>query len=133
MVCHVPGCLGHYDFDQITAFARKRFVEGVDTVSLMSQAGSQREKEEIALVCMLDIDHDQVRDLRLSCRYGRTCKITDCMERLKRMIAEDLAMQQANSEAAGFAATECQQPQKSAILAVSQTEVGVVTPISASG
>jgi hypothetical protein len=93
MVCHVPGCLGHYDFDQIAEFARKRFVEGIDTVSLMNQAGSQREKEEIALVCMLDIDNDQVRDLKLSCRHDRTCTIMDCRERLKRMITEDLAIQ----------------------------------------
>ena len=93
MVCHVPGCLGHYDFDQIAECARKRFVEGIDTVSLMNQAGSQREKEEIALVCMLDIDNDQVRDLKLSCRHDRTCTIMDCRERLKRMITEDLAIQ----------------------------------------
>jgi hypothetical protein len=93
MVLHVPGCLGHYDFDQIADFAKKRFVEGIDTVSLMNQAGSQREKEEIALVCMLDIDIDQIRDIKLSCRYARECKIVDCRERLIKMIGEDLAVQ----------------------------------------
>jgi hypothetical protein len=84
--------MGHYDFDQIAEFARKRFVEGIDTVSLMNQAGSQREKEEVALVCMLDIENDQIRDLKLSCRHSRECKITDCRERLKSMIEEDLAI-----------------------------------------
>ena len=93
MVCHVPGCLGHYDFDQIAAFAKRRFVDGVDTVSLMSQAVSQREKEEIALVCMLDIDNDQIRDLKLSCRHDRECSIMDSRERLKKMIGENLSMQ----------------------------------------
>lgn len=93
MVSQVPGCLGHYDFDQIAAFARKRFVDGVDTVSLMAQAGSEREREEIALVCMLDIDNDQIRDIMLTCRHSATCKIMDCRERLKRMIEEDLAFQ----------------------------------------
>lgn len=93
MGCQVPGCLGHYDFDQIAAFARKRFVDGVDTVSLMKQAGSEREKEEIALVCMLDIENDEIRDLKLSCRYGHECSIMDCRERLKSMIAENLGLQ----------------------------------------
>jgi hypothetical protein len=91
MARHVPGCMGHYDFDQIAEFARKRFVEGIDTVSLMSQAGSEREKEEIALVSLLQVDNNQIRDLRLSCPYDRDCNIMDCRERLKTMIAKRLA------------------------------------------
>jgi len=83
--------MGHYDFDQIAEFARKRFVEGIDTVSLMSQAGSEREKEEIALVSLLEVDNNQIRDLKLCCPYDRECNIMDCRERLRTMIAERLA------------------------------------------
>ena len=94
MVCHVSGCMGDYDFDEIAAFARKRYIEGCDTVSLMQQARSRREKEQIALVCMLDIDNDQIRDIKLCCRHGSECKIMDCRERLTRMISRDMAVQQ---------------------------------------
>ena len=47
MTCHNPGCIGNYDFDQIAFFARKRFIEGCQTVTLLEQARSQREREEI--------------------------------------------------------------------------------------
>ncbi|MGB5605675.1 MAG: hypothetical protein WBN51_04095 [Gammaproteobacteria bacterium] len=93
MACHNPGCLGEYDFDQIAFFARKRFIEGCQTVTLLEQARSQREKEEIALVCMLDIADDQVRDLQLSCQHSEHCKVTTCRSQLKTMIAAELAVQ----------------------------------------
>ena len=93
MACHNPGCLGNYDFDQIAFFARTRFIEGCQTVTLLEQAGSQREKEEIALVCMLDVEDDQVRDLQLSCRHDEHCKVTSCRSKLKKMIAAELAVQ----------------------------------------
>ncbi len=90
MACHVPGCLGNYDFDRITAFAKKRFIDGCDTVALLTQAGSRREKEEIVLVSLLDVEDNQNRDLELTCRHDR-CTIIDCRARLKRMIEEALA------------------------------------------
>ena len=94
MVCHNPGCLGNYDFDHIAYFAKKRFVDGCDTVSLLNRAKSDREKEEIALVCLLDVEEDEIRDLRLSCRYSRQCKVTTCRAKLKKMIARELAVKQ---------------------------------------
>ncbi len=93
MVCRNPGCLGNYDFDQIAFYAKKRFVEGYDTVSLLEQAKSEREREEIALVCMLDVEDDLIRDLKLSCRYSNTCKVTTCREKLKKMIEHELAVE----------------------------------------
>ena len=64
MVCRVPGCLGDYDFDEIVGFARKRFLEGCDTVSLLQQAETQCEKEEIALVSLVDEDARRQGDRR---------------------------------------------------------------------
>ena len=92
MICRNPDCLGHYDFDNIAHYAKKRFVEGCSTVALLEQAGSEREKEEIALVSLLDVEDDQIRDLELSCRYDRQCKVLDCRDRLKSMIEDDLAI-----------------------------------------
>ena len=91
MACYNAGCLGNYDFEQIAFFARKRFIEGYNTVALLEQAKSEREKEEIALVCLLDVEDDQIRDLRLSCRHAVQCKVMDCRDRLKKMIEEDSA------------------------------------------
>jgi len=89
--CINPRCMGNYDFEHIAHFARKRFVEGFDTVALLQQASSQREKEEIALVCMLDVEEDVIRDLQLSCRHAGECEVTDCRDRLRDLIERDLA------------------------------------------
>ena len=93
MACYNPGCLGNYDFDHIALYARKRFIEGVSTIDLMAQAQSLREKEEIALVCLLDVDDDVVQDLQLSCRHAYRCKVTDCRTKLKNMIEDELGAQ----------------------------------------
>ena len=90
MTCRNPKCLGNYDFDRIAFFARKRFVEGCSTVTLLEQAESECEKEEIALVCLLDIDDDKIQDLQLCCRHAEQCKVTDCRDKLKKMIEEEL-------------------------------------------
>ena len=92
MVCRNPGCLGNYDFDHIALHARKRFIDGIDTISLLQQATSQREKEEIALVSLLDVDDDQVRDLQLSCQHAGQCQVTNCRTKLKKMIEEETAV-----------------------------------------
>ena len=91
MACRTPGCLGNYDFEHIAHYARKRFIEGYDTVTLMNLAKSDREKEEIALVAMLDIEDNVIQDLSLECIYAAECKVTTCRQKLKKMIEEDLA------------------------------------------
>jgi hypothetical protein len=83
--------MGNYDFDRIADFARKRFVEGHNTVTLLERAESEREKEEIALVCLLDVEDNKVRDLQLCCWRSGACKVTDCREKLKVMIEEELS------------------------------------------
>ncbi|MCK5383078.1 MAG: hypothetical protein KAJ65_04895 [Gammaproteobacteria bacterium] len=90
MACHNPKCLGNYDFDHIAFFAIKRFVEGCDTVTLLGQAESECEKEEIALVCLLDVADNKIRDLELCCRHAGHCKVIDCRDKLKKMIKEEL-------------------------------------------
>jgi hypothetical protein len=86
------GCLGHYDFDHISQCARKRFIDGVSTIHLMQQAQSTKEKEEIALVCLMDVDDDVVQNLKLSCQYAQTCEMTNCRRMLKSMIENELAV-----------------------------------------
>ena len=90
MSCHNQGCLGNYDFDKIAQHARKRFVDGYSTIDLLQQANSIQEKEEIALVCMLDIDDGIVEAMKLSCRHAGECKVTNCRSLLKKMIEKEL-------------------------------------------
>ncbi len=88
-----PDCLGSYDFEHIAFYARKRFIEGCDTVALIAEAKTERAKEEIALVSMLDVKDEEIRDIELSCRYASQCKIADCRDRLRKMIKEQLSTQ----------------------------------------
>ena len=90
MPCHNPRCMGNYDFDHIAFFAIKRFVEGCNTIELLDAAKSEREKEEIALVCLLHLEDDEIRDLQLCCNYAEKCKAINCRNKLKKMIKEEL-------------------------------------------
>ena len=59
-------------------------------MDLMSAARSEREKQEIALVSLLDVEDDKIRDLELCCKYAGRCKVMDCRERLKKLIEGEL-------------------------------------------
>ena len=91
MFCHNPGCVGHYDFDKIAYFAKKRFVDGQPTIELMQQATSDRERQEIALVAMMDLEEDTIKDLSLNCIHADECKLNNCRGLLKHLIEEDIA------------------------------------------
>ena len=90
MVYRNPDCLGKYDFDNIALYARKRFVEGINTIELLQQATSIREKEEIALVAMMDIDESSVENLQLSCQHAEKCKVTNCRKLIKKIIEDNI-------------------------------------------
>ena len=92
MANYSPGCFGNYDFDNIAHFAKKRFVDGHSTISLLNQASSETEREEIALVCMLDIDDEIVLDINLGCRYANDCKVTNCRDKLRTLIETELKL-----------------------------------------
>ena len=91
MINRSPGCFGKYDFDHIADYAKKRFVDGYSTISLLKQAKSEIEKEEIALVCMLDVEDEIVLDVQLDCRYADECKVTNCRDKLRKLIEAELA------------------------------------------
>ncbi len=90
MTNHRIGCFGHYDFSHIAHFAKKRFIDGESTIQLLQQARSDTEREEIALVCMLDIADDLVLDVQLECRYADDCQQTNCREKLRQLIQTEL-------------------------------------------
>jgi len=90
MANYSPGCFGHYDFDHIAKFAKKRFIDGSSTISLLEQARSESEREVIALVCMLDVEDKFVIDVKLDCRYADDCKVTNCRDKLRKLIETEL-------------------------------------------
>jgi len=89
MSCQNPRCMGNYNFDHIVFFAKKRFVEGCNTMELLDAAKTEREKEEIALVCLLHLEDDAILDLKLSCKYAGQCQAIHCRDKLKKMILEE--------------------------------------------
>jgi hypothetical protein len=92
MAYYRKDCLGNYDFEHIAYYAKKRFVEGWNTIALLEQAETQSEKEEIVLVSMLDVEDDDIRNLQLSCRHASECRIMDCRDRLKKLIKAELSL-----------------------------------------
>lgn len=92
MTCQNPRCMGNYDFDHIAFYAKKRFIDGCSTIELMEAAKTRREKEEIALVSLLDVEDDKILDLHLTCEYSGPCKAIDCRDRLKKLIEQELTI-----------------------------------------
>jgi len=85
-----PGCFGNYDFDHVAYYAKKRFIDGDSTINLLQKAQTQTEREEIALVCMLDVEDKIVMDIELDCQYANDCKITNCRDRMRQLIEAEL-------------------------------------------
>lgn len=90
MVQYNPGCMGNYDFEHIACCAKKRFIDGFETVTLLEQAKTDQQREEIALVCLLDVEDDIIRNIKLSCRYSRECEMTNCRDLLRQLIEQQL-------------------------------------------
>jgi len=90
MVSRISECMGDYDFDKIAFYAKKRFIEGCNTVELMDAAKTQREREEIAVVSLLHVANDEIQNLQLFCKHASKCKVMDCRERLIDMIADEI-------------------------------------------
>lgn len=90
MACHIPDCMGNYDFDKIVFFAKKRYIEGCNTIELMEAARTQREREEIALVSLLHVENKEIRDIELTCKHSDKCKVMDCRDRLINLLEEEI-------------------------------------------
>lgn len=65
-------------------------MEGCSTINLLQQVDTDIEREEVALVCMLDIEDDVVTGIELNCRHSRRCQVQDCRDRLRYLIEASL-------------------------------------------
>ncbi len=91
MALYNPNCLGYYDFDNIARFARLRFIEGKSTIQLLSAAQSEKEKEEIALVAILDLEDDDIKHIKLHCKHAKNCQVTTCRQVIRSLIRDQQA------------------------------------------
>lgn len=89
MPCQNPACIRQYDFDQIAFYARKRYVEGISTIMLLCSAKTESEKTLIALVSLLDLEDDKIRELKPYCSQQCQRLMFDLRERLKLMIEQE--------------------------------------------
>jgi len=89
MPCQNPGCMRKYDYDHIAVYARKRYVEGISTIVLLCNAKTDGEKTLIALASLLDLDDDNIRELKPYC--SRKCQylMFELRDRLKFMIEQE--------------------------------------------
>ncbi|MCK4951834.1 MAG: hypothetical protein KAS48_08445 [Gammaproteobacteria bacterium] len=88
--CHIPKCMENYDFNEIAFFAKKHYIEGCNTIELMGAAKTGREREEIALVSLLQVENDKFRDIQLFCKHPEQCKFMDCRDRLRNRLEEEI-------------------------------------------
>lgn len=87
MTCLNSACIGDSDFERILFFARKRFIEGVDTITLMTQARDEQEKREVALAALLDLDDGSIRELQLFACDNINCKASRYRGELQQVLA----------------------------------------------
>lgn len=83
MVKNIPRCVSEYDFDDVWIVAIQRFIEGIDSGTLLAQAKSLQEEEVIKLVSLLEVSDERVNALKLSCQYGDSCRMNVCRQELR--------------------------------------------------
>lgn len=93
MPCQNPDCIRQYDFDHIAFYARKRYVEGVSTIVLMCNAKTESEKTMIVLASLLDLDDENIRQLKPYCSAICQRQMFDLRDRLKVIIDQECCRQ----------------------------------------
>jgi len=86
MAFYKLGCIGRYDFDKITEFAHKRFVEGMPLSALLRGARSTREKEEVAIISNMEVTPMTIRNIQLTCKHANHCSTKGCKSILHRLL-----------------------------------------------
>ena len=83
-LCSIP-------IDEIGFWAEKRFIDKIPTVELLKQAQTDREKEIVTVVGMLDVD-DATLDVMFNTAKESDCNIFACRARLKKWLEQRLEL-----------------------------------------
>ncbi len=79
-------CFCKYDADELKEVAYKKIIQKVPTLELLGSAKSQREKELISVVAMLDLD-DNVAEIMIREKMSaESCDVLGCREGLKQRL-----------------------------------------------
>jgi hypothetical protein len=78
-----------YDFDHIAFYARKRYVEGISTIVLLCNAKTESEKTLIVLASLLNLDDDEIRELKPYCSPKCQRLLFDLRDRLRLMLEQE--------------------------------------------
>ena len=102
MPCHNPECLRRHRFARIAFYARKHYIEGINTITLLCSAGSEDEKIKIVLASMLDLDDEGFDELLPPCSHRCRCRMLDMRNHLRQMIALEGGRQLASLSASSI-------------------------------
>ena len=89
MPCQHHGCMKQYDFDHIAFYARKRYVEGISTIVLLCNAKTESEKTLIVLASLLNLDDNEIRELKPYCSPKCQRLLFDIRDRLRLMLEQE--------------------------------------------
>ena len=79
-------CFCKYEVEELEELGRKKFIERFPTVKLMQSASTQRDKDLICVISMLDID-DSIAEIMIREHMAdATCDVLACRENLKRRL-----------------------------------------------
>ena len=90
MECFENTCFSKYSLDRLVMYAKRRFIEGIQTVDLLKTANSELEKEEIMLIALLDVEDKEIHELVLECTEDDSRHVLNCRDILKSLIKNKL-------------------------------------------
>ena len=84
-------CFCRIELDQLTGWARKKYLDHLPTIQLLALAKNPGEREAVAIVALLDVpDEEIVRMMTPLSLAG--CNILACRDHVKRWLSDMLAM-----------------------------------------
>jgi hypothetical protein len=92
MPCQSLACIRQVEFDRIAYYARRRYIEGVSTIVLLCAAESESEKTLIVLASLLDLEDENIRELKPYCSHQCQRLMFDLRDRLKSMIEQECSV-----------------------------------------
>ena len=92
-------CFCQIAMDELTGWARKKYLERMPTIQLLTLARNPREKEAVGILALLDVPDDEV--IRVMTPLTPSgCNILACRNHVKKWIADMLEMHPVSQAAA---------------------------------
>lgn len=79
-------CFCRYRVDELAAFAKTKFIEHRSTIDMMENAGSDKERAEVAIISLFDVDDATLREVMEGKLEDVDCNVVSCRRMLKRQI-----------------------------------------------